>query len=199
MKYSSFVIKRIGIGAIVLASLLAIAPQAHAAEEIVFRYGILRQRLSVVELAKFAETGEQSPVLSRYLRRTNSDPEEVRRILTQSVDVSSGTLDRGLNNVLGNMLLDELGKMIQTPNDEGNREALRDALIASASTDNKLTILEVLQNYPAEEIHLDVKRAIRTYNRLAQFQKPAQNAIERIGPLREVLKERGINLPEFLR
>lgn len=199
MKYLPFVAKRIGLWVITIATIGTIAAPAQAAEEIVFRYGILRQRLSVIELAKFAETGEQSPVLARYLRRTNSEPEEVRRLLTQSVDISSSTLDKGLNNVLGNVLLDELGKMIQTPNDEGNREALREALIASTAADNKLTILEILQNYPAEEIHLDVKRAIRTYNRIAQFQKPAQNAIERIGPLREILKERGINLPDFLR
>jgi hypothetical protein len=187
------------VAAIAVASMSAIGPQAQAANEIVFRYGILRQRLSVVELTKFAETGEQSPVLERYLRRTNSKPEEVRQALNQSVDVSKGTLNTGLNNALGNLLLDELGKMIQTPDDQGNRDALRTALIDSATPDNKLTILEVIQNYPADEIHLDVKRAISTYNRLAQYQKPVQSILERVGPIRQILQEQGINLPNFLK
>lgn len=199
MKGLKGILQWASVAAIAVASWGAIVPQAQAANEIVFRYGILRQRLSVVELAKFAESGEQSPVLERYLRRTNSNPEEVRQVLNQSVDVSKGTLNTGLNNALGNLLLDELGKMIQTPDDQGNRDALRTALIDSATPDNKLTILEVIQNYPADEIHLDVKRAISTYNRLAQYQQPVQNILQRVGPIRQILKEQGINLPNFLK
>lgn len=199
MKWLKGQIQMAGMGAIAAASLVTISPNAQAADEIVFRYGILRQRLSVVELAKFAETGEKSPVLERYLRRTNSNPEEIRQALNQPVDVSQSTLDRGLNNVVGNLLLDELGKMIQTPDDQGNREALRTALVDSTARDNKLTILEVIQNYPAEEIHLDVKRAIKTYNQLAKYQQPVQNILERVGPVRQILKEQGINLPNFLK
>lgn len=189
----------LGIGAIAAASMLAIVPQANASEEIVFRYGILRQRLSVVELTKFAQTGEKSPVLERYLQRTNSNPEEVRQVLNQPVEISQSTLDKGLNNSVANLLLDELGKMIQTPNDEGNREALRTALISSTAQDNKLTVLEVIQNYPTDEIHLDVKRAIRTYNQVSKYQKPVQNVLEKAGPLREILKNQGINVPDFLK
>lgn len=199
MKGLKAILQWVSIGAIAVATVGEIVPQAQAANEIVFRYGILRQRLSVVELAKFAETGEQSPVLERYLRRTNSNPEEVRQVLNQSVDVSKGTLNTGLNNAVGNLLLDELGKMIQTPDDQGNREALRTALVDSATPDNKLTILEVIQNYPADEIHLDVKRAIRTYNRLAEYQQPVQNVLEKVGPIRQILKDQGINLPNFLK
>ncbi len=199
MKGQKQILQWVGVWAIATASLMAIVPQAHAANEIVFRYGILRQRLSVVELTKFAETGEQSPVLERYLRRTNSKPEEIRQALNQSVAMTPTTLDKGLNNTVGNLLLDELGKMIQTPDDQNNREALRTALIDSTAKDNKLTILEVIQNYPAEEIHLDVMRAVKTYNRLARYQQPVQNILEKVGPLRQILKDQGINLPDFLK
>lgn len=171
---------------------------AQAANEIVFRYGIWRQRLSVIELTNFAQTGEQSPVLRRYLERTNSKPEEVRRILNQPVDVNQRLLDKGLDNPASNMLLDELGKIIQMPDDEGNQEALRESLLTSAK-DNQITVLEVIQNYPSDEIHLDVKRAIRTYERVSKYQQPIQDALQRVGPLRQVLKDQGINLPDFLK
>lgn len=179
---------------------ISLAPlSAQAANEIVFRYSIIRQRLSVVELTNFAQTGEQSRVLAKYLRRTNSNPAEVRRVLNQPISINQNLLDRGLNNPASNMLLDELGKMIQTPDDEGNREALRAALLASAANDNQITILEVIQNYPTDEIHLDVMRATRTYNRIAGYQQPVQDALQRIGPLRQVLKDQGITLPDFLK
>lgn len=199
MKRYKPLIQKVVIWAIGAASILTIVPQANAAQEIVFRYGILRQRLSVVELAKFAETGEKSPVLNRYLERTNSNPEEVRQVLTRPVAISPSTLDKGLNNPVANLLLDELGKMIQTPDDEGNREALRTALIASSEKDNQLSIVEVIQNYPTDEIHLDVKRAIKTYNRISQYQKPVQEALEKAGPLRDLLQKQGINVPDFLK
>lgn len=187
------------VWAIATVGLGAIVSPVQAANEIVFRYGILRQRLSVEELVRFAQTGDQSPVLERYLKRVNSNPDEIRQALNQTVDVSQSTLDKGLNNTLGNLLLDELGRMIQTPDDQGNQEALKTALIRSAANDNQLTILEVLQNYPADEIHLDVMRAVKTYNRLAKYQQPVQNILQKVGPIRQILKEQGINLPNFLK
>lgn len=199
MKRDKSLIQKFIVWAIGTLSILAIAPEANAAQEIVFRYGILRQRLSVVELTKFAQTGEISPVLERYLQRTNSKPEEVREVLNRPVAVSQSTLDKGLNNPVANLLLDELGKMIQTPNDEGNREALRTALITSTEKDSQLSILEVIQNYPTDEIHLDVMRAIKTYNRISKYQKPVQEALDKAGPLREILQKQGINLPDFLK
>jgi len=138
-------------------------------------------------------------VVERYLNRTNSNPEEIRELLNRPVNIERRLLDRGLNNVAGNMLLDELGKMIQTPDDEGNREALRTALLESTSGDNQLTILEVIQNYPTEEIHLDVKRAIRTYDRIAKYQGSVQEALQKAGSLRQILKDQGISLPDFLK
>ncbi len=187
------------VWAIAVAGILATAPAGKAADEIVFRYGILRQRLSVAELTKFAQTGETSPVVERYLNQTNSNPEEIRAVLNRTVNVERHLLDRGLNNVAGNMLLDELGKIIQTPDDKGNREALRTALLESTAGDNQLTLLEVVQNYPTDEIHLDVKRAIRTYDRVARYQGSLQNAIQRAEPLRQILKDQGIKIPDFLK
>lgn len=187
------------VAAIAALSLVAQAPSAKASDEIVFRYGILRQRLSVIELTKFAETGEKSPVLERYLRRTNSNPEEIRQVLNRPVTIETGLLDKALNNPAANLMLDELGKMIQTPDDEGNREALRTALIESTRADNQLTVLEVIQNYPTDEIHLDVKRAIRTYEKVANYQQSVQEALKKAGPIRDVLKKQGIDLSDFLK
>lgn len=186
--------------AIATLSVLLIAPQqAQAAEEVVFRYGIFRQRLAVPELTDFAETGETSRVLGRYLKKANSDPESVRQVLNQPIDINRNLLDTALNNPAADKLLDELGKMIQTPNDNGNREALRTALLRSTEKDNQLTLLEVIQNYPTDEIHLDVKRAIKTYNQLAEYQEPLRQAIEKASEVRRILENQGITLPKFLK
>lgn len=185
--------------AIASAIVLVHTPAAEAAEKVVVRYGILRQSLSVAELTNFAEKGEMSRKVQRYLDMTKSDPAEIRQILTKPIDISSGTVSTALNNPLGDRMLDELGLMIQTPENEGNRDALRTAVIQSTAKDNKVSILEIIQNYPSDEIHLDAKRIIKTYNTLAKFQKPVEGILNNLGPIRELLQKQGINLPDFLK
>jgi hypothetical protein len=176
-------------------------PAAEAADKVVVRYGILRQSLSVAELVNFAEKGEMSRKVERYLNMSKSDPAEIRQILTKPINISSGTVSTALNNPLGDRMLDELGRMIQTPEneDKGNRDALRTAVIQSAAKDNQVSILEIIQNYPADEIHLDAKRIIKTYNTLAKYQKPIEGILNNLGPVRELLQKQGINLPDFLK
>lgn len=185
--------------AIAAFSLLGPSTTAQAAEEVKFRYGILRFGLSVKELTDFASTGEKSPVVERYLSRTNSNPEEVRRILNYPVAIETGLLDKALNNPAANLLLDELGKIIQTPDDSENQEALRQAMTASTKADNQLTVLEVIQNYPRDEVHLDVKRAVKTYENIAKYQNSISEALKKAGSLRDALKKQGITLPDFLK
>jgi hypothetical protein len=181
-------------GGIAAIALLLTATPGQAAQEVVFRYGILRQRLAVSELTDFAQGKETSPVMQRYLNRTNSDPAEVRRILNEPITMDPSLLDRLLKNPAGNLMLNELGQMIQTPDNQENPEALRTALVKSATADNQVTLLETIQNYPTDEIHLDVKRMIRTYSRV---RKPAQEAITQFGNLRDILKKQGITIPKL--
>jgi hypothetical protein len=185
--------------AIASVILLMQIPAAEAAEKVVVRYGILRQSLSVAELTNFAEKGETSRKVERYLEMTKSDPTEIRQILTKPIDISNSTVSTALNNPLGDRMLDELGRMIQTPDNKGNRDALRTAMIQSTAKDNKVSILEIIQNYPADEIHLDAKRIIKTYNTLAKFQKPIEGVLNNMGPIRDLLQKQGINLPDFLK
>ncbi len=194
-------LSRTGVVAIASALLLMHTPTAEAADKVVVRYGILRQSLSVAELAAFAEKGEMSRKVERYLGMTKSDPAEIRQILTKPIDISGGTVSTALNNPLGDRMLDELGRMIQTPEneDKSNRDALRTAVIQSAAKDNQVSILEIIQNYPADEIHLDAKRIIKTYNTLAKYQKPIEGILNNLGPIRELLQKQGINLPNFLK
>jgi hypothetical protein len=176
------------------AGIILDATVGQTAEQVVFRYGIIRQRLAVAELTDFAQGKETSPVMQRYLERANANPAEVKRALNEPITISPTTLKSVLDNPAGDRMLDELGKMIQTPNDQENREALRSALVASAAKDNQVTVLEVIQNYPSDEIHLDVKRMVRTYSRVG---KSAQEALTQVDALRQLLERQGIKLPKF--
>jgi Alpha/beta hydrolase of unknown function (DUF1400) len=181
--------------ALIGVSILCASSAAYAADKVVIRYGIVRQSLAVSELTDFAQRGEISPVLQRYLDRANADPAEMRRTLNKPIPVSGSTLKSLLSNQAGERMLDELGKMIQTPDDQGNREALQAALVKSAEADNNVTILETIQNYPSDEVHLDVKRMIRTYNTLDKTLRSSQGVLNQIEPLRELLRKQGVKVP----
>jgi hypothetical protein len=169
---------RIGVG--ISSSLLFASLPAIAAENVILKYRVLQESVSVSELTTFAETGNASSDLQAYFRMSNQKPETVRRTLTQPIKVRAVVLDRILNSTLGNTVLDQLGQAIQTPKGGAERQALRSALVLSASDDGKLSILEILQRYPTAEVVVDGDRIEGAYRTLNQFAKRLQNPLETI-------------------
>jgi hypothetical protein len=146
---------------------LALTSQAAiAAERVVISYGPLQDSIAVEELADLAKTDKVSPTLEGYLQKANAKPQAVKAALNQSVDVNLVTLDRILNSSLGETVLDKLGEAIYTPTKAENRKALRSALILSTSNDGKISLLEVLQSYPTQEVHVDAKRILSAYQQV---------------------------------
>ncbi len=152
---------------------------AVAADRVVFKYKILRESVSVAELTTFAETGQASTDLQTYFRLSGQKPETVRQTLTKPMRVNPVLLDRVLNSPLGNTVLDPLGQAIQTPKGGAERQALRGAMAVSAS-DGQLTILEILQNYPTQEVIVDGDRIEGAYRRLNEFVDRLRNPLEGI-------------------
>ena len=153
---------------VILTSILLIETNSvNAAEKVVFRYKILSRSLPVKELTKLSETGEVSSNLNYYLKRTKQEPEAVRNVLNKEVNVSTVTLDRTLNSKIGGFLLDQISQTIHTSSNEANRKALRSAIVLSSSEDNKVSLIEIIQNYPTKEVYVEGDNLARTYNQLS--------------------------------
>lgn len=56
--------------------------------------------------------------------------------------------------------------MITTPSDRASMQSLRGALVLSALNDNQLSILEIIENYPTAEVHLQGDKMLETYQTL---------------------------------
>lgn len=150
---------------------------AIAAEKIVLKYGIFRESVSVEKLTTFAETGEVSPMLSLLLNQSRQDPQTVRNILTREVNASPVVIDRLVNNAIGEFLVDQIGQTIHTPSSQANQQALRSALVLSANKDNKVSLIEIIQNYPTSEVHVEGERLVRTYDQLSLLAERLQNVL----------------------
>jgi hypothetical protein len=148
------------------SAVLSIGTRAIAAEQVVVKYKIFRESISVAELTTFVETGEASSELQSYLRTSQQNPENVRRLLGRETNVNVVTLDRALNNPVGNLVLDQISLAVHPPANTASRQAIRSALILSASEDNKISLIEVIQKYPTAEVELEGERISQAYRQI---------------------------------
>ena len=163
------------LAAVALASLglstLAATPGV-AAERVRLNYRGFSRTVPVALLVLLADTGESSGVLGGLLNQAGQDSGELRSLLTRELPADPVIIDRSLNSRPGEWVLDYLGESIHTGTGDANRQALRSALVLSASDDKQITLLEVLQNYPTEEVVLEGDNIQAAYTRLANFLRP---------------------------
>jgi len=173
---------KLGIwGALSMAIALSIPhPSAVASEQVILKYNIFERSVSVEELTTFAETGKRSRDLKAYIRASKQDPEKLRQTLTDKVEVNVVTLDRVLNSVVGNLALEQLSQYIYTSSRTADKEAMRAALVLAASEDNSISIIEIAQNYPTQEVYVDGNRLSETYAQISLLRGGLDNLLERI-------------------
>jgi Alpha/beta hydrolase of unknown function (DUF1400) len=157
------------------AYLLIFSTPAFAAEQVVLKYGIFRESLSVKELSTFAQTGELSPSLRVNLALARQNPKAIRQYLTQPVKINPVFLDRVLNSPVGNVILDQISQVIHTPSRRADRQAVRAALVLSASQDGQVSLIEIIENYPTEEVEVEGDRLESAYRQLRRLQTSLQD------------------------
>ena len=151
------------------AIVLLWAGNAIAAERVLLKYGGLNRSVSVDELTVLAETGEASSSLKALLDTAGEEPETLRRGLNEELEVSPILLDQILNSSPGEWALDQVGEAIHPPSGRASRQALRSSFVLSASDDNQVTPLEVIQNYPTTEVQVEADRLQDTYGQVADL------------------------------
>ncbi|MEH2176342.1 alpha/beta hydrolase [Nostoc sp.] len=158
-----------------IISLLFFSTPALAAERVVLKYGIFRESLSVEEISTFAQTGELSGLLKVNVALARQDPKAIRQYLTKPVKVNSVFLDKVLNSQIGNIILDQISQVISTPSQTANRQALRAALVLSANQDGQVSLIEIIKNYPTNEVEVDGDRLQGAYRQLRRLQTNLQD------------------------
>lgn len=141
--------------------------QAIAAERLVVHYRIFSQSVAISELRTLADTGQASRAIQFYLTLGNRQPEELRQILTRPIAVNSNDLYQILSSPLGSAALDEVSQVIHTPDNQANRESLNAALVAASLPDGQIRLIDVLEQYPTNEVHLNGEKLIEAIERIS--------------------------------
>lgn len=156
---------------------------ATAAEKVVFTYKQFGQSLTVDELETFAETGKASSKLKFFLNVSGQEPETARKFMTKEVKVKLRTADRILTILPGEYALFQAGQLFHTPRKRANLQALRSSILVSLSDDNKISFLEFVKRYPAQDLYVDGFRLSKVAGTIDGLIGGGEEALEGTGPL----------------
>lgn len=153
------------------STMLGFVFPVNASEKVIFKYGMWQESLPVSDMTVFCDTGEISTTLSYYIRLSNQSSDRINNVLCKPIAVNGVTLSKMLNNPVGGFILDLFGEVITTPSKKASRESLRGALVTSALENDDISIIEVLNNYPTNEVHLNGDRLVEFYRQVEDVLK----------------------------
>ena len=172
-----------GTGIVMFVASLALAlnpEQAWASEKIIFKYGVASQSVSLAELQTFADTGEISPSLDFLLKFGKQNPQMIRWILRQQFPADTKLIYDLLNTAPGEYVLTQTSNVVGSKSERANVQALRGALVTSASNDSMISLIELLDNYPTQEVYVDGKILAKASRDLAHFIEEANRRYVKI-------------------
>lgn len=152
--------------------------RAKASEEIIFTYGGATQSVSLSELQTFAATGEMSPSLNFLLNFSKQNPGMIRWILRQEFPADTKLVYDLLNTSPGEYVLSQSSNVVGSKSERANVKALRGALVASASNDNVISLIELLENYPTPRVYVNGKLLAQMRSNLNQFVEETSKYIQ---------------------
>lgn len=131
------------------------------AEKIALSYGIGRQVISVETLKSYANTGIVDKDLALYIRHATPEQQaQLRQILQSRIPFNSQNLSKLLDTSIGKSLIYRLSNLIYDPNQTRSHAAVRTALMRAVADSDGLTALNVLRQFPDNEIELDISHAL---------------------------------------
>jgi len=162
--------RRNGIAVLVTTVAVVLSSsRVKASETIIFTYDGATQSVSLEELQAFAATGERSSSLDFLLNFGQQNPGTIRWILQQEFPANTKLVYDLLNTAPGEYVLSQTSTVVGSKSQRANVKALRGALIASASDDNTISLIELLENYPTQQVYVDGKMLAKARSDFDQF------------------------------
>ncbi len=162
------------------------ATPAIAAERIYITYGPLEVSVPIESLALFAKEGKIDSTwdgFAQYAKKEQLD--QIQLALQARAEIRAVTIAQFLYTAQGELLLERLGRVIQTKARQPGFYAIRAALILAASDPEGLTIVNVLRKFPTYGIRIDIGRGLGIASELTTLINRSNRAIEGVTKLSE--------------
>jgi predicted dienelactone hydrolase len=162
------------------------AAPALGAERIYATYGPLEVAVPIESLALFAKEGTIDSSWDGFAQyATKEQLEQFRLALQARAEISPVTIAQFLYTPQGEVLLERLGRVIQTKARQPGFYAIRAALILAAADAEGLTVVNVLRKFPTYGIRIDIARGLDVANRLTTLINRSNRAIAGVIQLSE--------------
>lgn len=149
---------------------LAFNSRASAIETVTLVFNESRTSVPFSDFRRFVETGEtQLPTLQRFLGRIPNTSQALRTVMTREIAISRPFSERNFDNPIADFLLYQLSNALTPISVPDNLQPLRSALVASYRNNQTISIFEVMENYPIDELVVQLPRVERTYNRVSSL------------------------------
>ncbi|MCU0545273.1 MAG: alpha/beta hydrolase [Oscillatoriaceae cyanobacterium Prado104] len=179
----SIALKYLGLFAV---TAVGTAAPALGAERIYATYGPLEVAVPIESLALFAKEGTIDSTWDGFAQyATKEQLEQFRLALQARAEISPVTVAQFLYTPQGEVLLERLGRVIQTKARQPGFYAIRAALILAAADPEGLTVVNVLRKFPTYGIRIDIAGGLDIANRLTTLVNRSNLAIAGVIQLSE--------------
>jgi hypothetical protein len=133
-------------------------PPVAAAENLVFVSGAFRRSIAVADLEYLAKTGQARGLLADVLSFSRQNPQEISRLLNQSVSLPVTLVSRLLNTRIGEAILQRLSVIVfPLKASQAGIPAMRSAMVLGVVEGNgSISAISFLRAYPAREMEVSI-------------------------------------------
>lgn len=139
-----------------------------AAETVYAKYSVLEFEMAIAELQAYAEKGEEPELIKNYgALLTSEQLEQLRQALGRELEIPPAVLARFLSTPSGYRLLESLTDVVHARSPEIDSVlALRTGIILAASSDHKLTLVNLLKSFPSQGVELNFDAGMQIFQAL---------------------------------
>ncbi|WP_204104111.1 MULTISPECIES: alpha/beta hydrolase [Spirulina sp. CCY15215] len=129
-------------------------------------------------LVNFAQTGELPSEVNSFLENISEDiPSILKNFLTLEIRLSPTFVQDVLGSSIGDFVLLQVNKAVNTGQVDDNLVGLKDAIELSLAGDNRISLLELVQRYPVDTLNLDLSGMQTVYNQVSNFMVQIEPAL----------------------
>ncbi len=147
------------------AGILCVNAKAIAAESVTMTYNSDQVTVSLNEIHHFATTGKLTPQLQSFFHTTGKVPPQWSQLLTTEIKIPA-FIERFIESPRGRYVLHQVEQMVNSSNSQGLKDL--DTAIIAAMADQKISIFEVLRDYPQRSIIVNLNIVEQDYNEVKQ-------------------------------
>ncbi len=175
---------RWGMGGVAIASTLFLSLPTTAAEHIHFKYDDLDITFSVETLDTYAKLGHVEEELKGYIALLPTRAQaDLRRLLQTPFPIEALELENVLKAPMGQMMLTEVGRIIQTQSGANGAMTLQTALNLAAKDSGGLTLISLMHHLQAD-VRVDLKQVFRLLEQRDVMRKQAHVLVQEMQPSR---------------